>query len=206
MPQRISFYIDGYNLYNGIIEKYGKKWLWLDLGKMCDQLKKPDQEIVSIHYCTAMVKSSEDSKQRQLAYLAALKSVSKLRLHLGSYQDIPKYCKNPKCGALIGRFKEKQTDTRIATLIVADAMADRSDVLAVVGGDEDHVPPVQTVYQECEGKKAIVCLPPARKCGKLVKATRSKPIDISENLLRNSQFPDTVNAKGKSTTRPSTWC
>tara|TARA_R100000687_G_scaffold83313_1_gene85573 strand:+ start:1361 stop:1972 length:612 start_codon:yes stop_codon:yes gene_type:complete len=202
LSERISFYIDGYNLYNGIRDAFGKKWLWLDLGGLCADIAKPGQVIEKIHYCTAQMKSNPGSRSRQDAYLGALQSVPNYRRHLGRFQDNPRFC---RCGHLVGRYSEKQTDTRVASLMVADAMANRTDVLALIGGDEDFVPPIQTIRQECPDKVVVVCLPPNRKCGKLTKINRKPSVDISEQMLRSNQLPKTVRVKGKDFSRPTEW-
>ena len=38
--ERVIVYIDGFNLYFGIREKFGKKFLWLDLIKLSKSLLK----------------------------------------------------------------------------------------------------------------------------------------------------------------------
>lgn len=37
----MSVYIDGFNLYHGIHEKFGRKYLWLDLEALAASLLKP---------------------------------------------------------------------------------------------------------------------------------------------------------------------
>lgn len=205
MSDRITFYVDGYNLYRGIKQEYGRKWLWLDIGGLCADITDSAQQIQAIHYCTAMSKGDAASRKRQEDYWKALRTVPLLKRHLGRFQDIPRYCKAPGCGAMVGRFSEKQTDTRLASLMVADAMADRTDVLALICGDEDLVPPVQVIRSECPDKSVLVCLPPARKCGKLRKASKGNVLNISEQMIRTNQFPDTVPIKGGQVCRPDHW-
>lgn len=63
-------YVDGFNLYYTLKKENAK---WLDLNKLCEQLLT-DNEIVSIKYFTARVKSRSgdlDIHVRQNAYLQA---------------------------------------------------------------------------------------------------------------------------------------
>ena len=53
--KKTRVYIDGYNLYYGLLK--GTPWKWLDLELFSKGLLNPDHEIVSIDYFTAPVKT-----------------------------------------------------------------------------------------------------------------------------------------------------
>ena len=53
--KKTRVYIDGYNLYYGLLK--GTPWKWLDLELFSKGLLNPDHEIVSIVYFTAPVKT-----------------------------------------------------------------------------------------------------------------------------------------------------
>lgn len=52
-----SSVVDGFNLYHGLKDKYGRKFLWLDLEALCLRLLQPDQDLVEIKYFTAAVRN-----------------------------------------------------------------------------------------------------------------------------------------------------
>ena len=53
--KKTRVYIDGYNLYYGLLK--GTPWKWLDLELFSRGLLNPDHEIVSIVYFTAPVRT-----------------------------------------------------------------------------------------------------------------------------------------------------
>ncbi len=204
MADRVGFYVDGFNLYCGIRDAYKGRYKWLDLGKLCESIIRGDQEIGVIHYCSAIVKGNQSKAKRQGAYLDALESVEHLQVHLGFHQRNSRVC--PKCQFVSQRHEEKQTDSRIAALMVADAMSDRVDTLILIGGDSDHVPAIEIVRKECPDKDLLVCLPPKRNSLHLVAASQKARYVLSKSKIRQSQFPDTfTSSEGQVITKPREW-
>ena len=66
-------YLDGFNLYHGLHQGYGRRYLWLDLEHLVQRVRPHDQ-ILAVRYFTAEVKDDPDGLARQRAYLAALKA------------------------------------------------------------------------------------------------------------------------------------
>lgn len=67
--ERVSAYIDGYNLYHGICAAFGKKYLWLDIEKLCQSFLAPNQELRSVKYFTARVRKPADTQRRLVPLL-----------------------------------------------------------------------------------------------------------------------------------------
>lgn len=203
MSDRVGFYIDGFNLFFGLRTAFGHRYKWLDLGALCRQILRSDQRVELIRYCTAPVLGSTDQSRRQGVYWDALETVPGLTVHLGFHQKNKKKC--TKCGFRNLRMEEKQSDSRIAALMVADAMADRVDTLVLIAGDSDHIPPVEVVKTECPAKDILVCWPPKRKSDQLNQAA-GKYLAVSEAMLRKSLFPEQVPLPGGGTARcPNKW-
>jgi hypothetical protein len=40
-------YVDGFNLYHGLHDKYGRRYLWLDLGHLVQRLRPGDRMIAA---------------------------------------------------------------------------------------------------------------------------------------------------------------
>ena len=53
MMKKTIAYIDGYNLYYGLLK--GTKFKWLDMVKLVRELLRPDHELVKVRYFTAPV-------------------------------------------------------------------------------------------------------------------------------------------------------
>ena len=84
--KRTRVYIDGYNLYYGLLK--GTPWKWLDLELFSKGLLNPDHEIVSIDYFTAPVKTHPHDPaalDRQKIYLQALSKNPLIKTVLGYY-------------------------------------------------------------------------------------------------------------------------
>ncbi|MGW8189571.1 hypothetical protein [Sphingomonas hankookensis] len=80
-------YIDGFNLYYGLLK--GTPYKWLDLERWCDQLL-PRNSVTKIHYFTAQVdarRQDPDQPTRQFAYLQALRSLPRVEVHLGTFMS-----------------------------------------------------------------------------------------------------------------------
>lgn len=47
---RVAVYVDGFNLYFGLRERYGRKYLWLDLQVLAASLLRPGQSLERVRY------------------------------------------------------------------------------------------------------------------------------------------------------------
>jgi hypothetical protein len=75
-------YIDGFNLYYGLLR--GTPHRWLDLEQFCDSLL-PKNDVRKIYYFTAKVDARPNDPgqpTRQLAYLNALTSLRRVEVHM----------------------------------------------------------------------------------------------------------------------------
>src|ERR1700722_4518226 len=88
MPQRreqVAVYIDGFNLYFGLVDKGWRQYLWLDLCAMCESLLKPTQELVAAKYFTTRVGWPPESVERQATYLDALAATGGIEIIYGNF-------------------------------------------------------------------------------------------------------------------------
>ena len=79
-------YIDGYNLYYGLLK--GTPHKWLDLWAMARALLKEDIELLAVKYFTAPVKTFPhdlEAVDRQKIYLQALIAQGKVQVVQGFY-------------------------------------------------------------------------------------------------------------------------
>ncbi len=63
--QRVITYIDGYNLYHGLLAAGLRSSRWLDLPELGRSLLEPDQQLVLTRYFTTRVKGNPDKADRQ---------------------------------------------------------------------------------------------------------------------------------------------
>lgn len=198
-------YIDGFNLYFGIRWQAIKKgspeapdprwysYLWLDLDRMCQHMLTDRQELVAIKYFTAPIIGGKKKKERQNAYLDAIRTLPKVKVILGRFEPDKKECDRCKFPNL--HPQEKKTDVNIATNLICDGIADLYDTAILVTADSDIIPAIQAIKKLKPNKRIIVAFPPNRYSKELQDATHAK-ITIWEPMLRKSGFPEIIKRDG----------
>ena len=122
---RIIAYIDGYNFYHALNDLRWNRYLWLDYQKLCQGLLKFNQELVMTKYFTARTTGSAAKRQRQNAYIEALKTPNYFEIIEGRFQDEPYEC--PDCKKIRTIPKEKKTDVNIAVHMICDCFMNKFD-------------------------------------------------------------------------------
>jgi hypothetical protein len=197
-------YIDGFNLYHGLHDKYGRRYLWLDLQHLVQRVRPRDQ-ILAVRYFTAEVKDDPAALARQRTYLAALKAHSSaVEVILGRYQTKRMTCRH--CGKVWTSYEEKETDVNIAVALVADAAASVSDIALIVSADSDLCPAIRTARSLNPKRRMIAAFPPRRSSFEIRSLIR-KPFTLAAVDLRNSLLPEVVTdpAMASVRKRPGKW-
>ncbi|MCX6089798.1 MAG: NYN domain-containing protein [Candidatus Atribacteria bacterium] len=216
MPiERLICYIDGFNLYYGLREKGWKKYYWLNLKLLTENLLKPYQSLEMVKYFTARISEGDattsqwlhekmdEKRRRQAIYLEALGTLDGVNIFFGHYLSKTVTCN--KCGGTWNTHEEKMTDVCIATELLMDAYKNHFDAALIISGDSDLVPPIRAVREVYPLKKIIIAFPPARNSLRL-KETASAFFTIGEAKLRHSLFPDEVKkVDGYVLKRPDKW-
>jgi hypothetical protein len=57
---RVVAYVDGFNLYFGLKEAHGRRFLWLDLQRLVVDLLQPDQHLHAVQYFTARIRDDPE--------------------------------------------------------------------------------------------------------------------------------------------------
>lgn len=74
--KRAIVYIDGFNLYNGIMDKGLKKYRWLNLFSLSQKIIPGGYELHLVRYFTSRIKGNQEKYLRQMIYIhSCLKSV-----------------------------------------------------------------------------------------------------------------------------------
>src|SRR5687767_13855851 len=158
--ERVTAYIDGFNLYHGMRDSFLSRYYWLSLPAMCTALLKPHQTLIATKYFTSRVTLPAEKMKRQTTYIEALLTLPGLTLHEGKYVSDVAEC--GECGAMVFVHNEKMTDVKIAIELTKDAHADRFDTALLVTGDSDQAPTVQMIRELFPRKRIISAFPPAR--------------------------------------------
>ncbi len=203
MNERVIAYIDGFNLYFGLKSAEWKRFYWLNLQAMAQNLLKPQQELVFTKYFTSRVSYPPDKERRQSTFIEALETLNDLRIYYGHYQSNPQRCR--KCGHKVMIPSEKMTDVNIAVEMMSDAYQNLFDVALLVSADSDLTAPVLAIKNLFPEKRVIVAFPPQRHSAQLQRLAHGFLLIGRANLAK-SIFPDKIQkADGFVLQRPPEW-
>lgn len=200
--ERVLVYVDGFNLYFGMLEASYDQCKWLNLRLLADNLIKPNQELVGVKYFTSRVGNNPDKQKRQTTYIEALESVN-VEVFYGHYQSDSVECK--RCGNIWPKYNEKMTDVNIATHMIIDAYQDKYDTAMLISGDSDLVPPIRAVHDNFNQKRVFVAFPPKRHNNSVALVAKGS-MTIGRKKLSDSQFNQNVTKKdGYVLSKPKDW-
>ena len=197
-------YVDGFNLYHGLKDQFGRRMLWLDLVTLATTLR-PRSSLIQVRYFTAPVLDDPPAASRQGRYQHALlaKDPGLVNIVQGRYQKKPMSCR--KCGAGWTHYEEKETDVNIATSLVTDAARRLADNALIVSADSDLTPAVKAAKSLHPSLFVAAAFPPKRYSAELKKLMPGS-FHINPAKVRQSQLPATVHdASGRSYSRPTKW-
>ena len=210
-----NVYIDGFNLYYRALRQE-PRFKWLDLAKLCQTLL-PDHEINRIRYFTALVhRRPEDPLQqrRQQIYLRALRTIPNLEIHYGQFKNrvMRRRLANPVPG--LGEYvqvrmsEEKGTDVNIATYLIADGYDGDYEQALVISNDSDLALPISMARDRLKLPVGVINPNPNQKRNPMpveLKDAATFRTYIRRRMLRDSQFPDTLNDDIGAFTKPPVW-
>lgn len=206
--------MDGFNFYYGLrtekrVNAEWKKTYWIDLVSLFQQFLGESQILEKVIYFTASP-LNKDKSSRQSAFLNANKLINGDRFEVvrGKYLDKKIIC--PNCKYTISRPEEKKTDVSLSIRMIADCVQNRTEILVLVSGDSDFIPPVEFIQENYQDKNIKVYFPPAIFSSNLsvnMKRHKSKIVFLKNNLPKflNSRMDDIVTRDGRSYTIPDKW-
>ena len=209
-------YIDGYNLYYGLLK--GTAYKWLDLLAFARQLLPDDHEVIAVKYftsCTLTYPHDNAAVERQNVYLQALLSFAEVKVISGFFKKnkvlMPtaeaqcKECDVPQDGLVrVVRLEEKRSDVNLAVEMMVDAAQSDVECLVVVTGDADQVGTIEAARWRF--RKTVVVFNPHERISDHLKRAASYYKNIPRDLPAQCQLPETVAlANGRAVHRPPAW-
>lgn len=199
---RVVVYIDGFNLYFGMMDAGFNHCKWLNVEKLIRSYLSANQILVEIKYFTSRITNNPQKQKRQTTYLEAIET-TEVKIIYGLYKAKSIECEN--CGHNWTISNEKMTDVNIATHLIIDAYQDKYDTAILVSGDSDLVPPIKAVHQNFNNKVVSVFFPPNRHNNTVANAAKGSLI-IGRKKLIDSQFDENIKKKdGFILHKPSDW-
>ncbi len=190
---RVSFYVDGFNLYH-IIDKYCPRCKWLDLRKMFCSVIPASDSISEISYFSALAHWKPERVTRHRAYIEALRS-TEVSIILGRFKEKDRKCLF--CRKAYKAHEEKQTDVHIALKMLEDGIDNRFDTAILVSGDTDFVPVLSTLKRRFSDKRIGIMLPIGSRARELQEVADFF-IKMKRRHLTGNQFPHLIETpKGK---------
>lgn len=205
-PWRVAVYVDGLNLYYGLKSRGWRRYYWLDLRRLAENLLRPNQRLTMVRYFTARFEPQTDDPDqhiRQDTYLEVLETLPDIAIQYGYH--LPKTGTCRRCGATWETFEEKMTDVNIAMALLNDAQSDAFDTAMVISGDSDLAGPVNAILRGHPGKRVLVAFPPNRN-SELLRRCATAAFTIGRKVISDSQLPpQVVKSNGYVINKPSYW-
>lgn len=199
--KRTVAYIDGYNLYYGLLKGSSNKWL--NPMQLVSSMLRDDHEILSVKYFTSPIRTyphDTAALDRQKVYLQALSTLPKVEIIQGFYrkdsvlmpacEEACKECPTARDGFVkVVKLEEKRTDVNIASAMLLDAFNDMADAFVLVSGDTDFIAPVNIIRKDF--KKTVIVFNP-RSTRSWLKDYASYYREIPRSLPGQCQLPEHI--------------
>jgi NYN domain len=205
-----NVYVDGFNLYYGLLR--GTPYKWLDLEALCQRML-PGHKVQRIRYCTAHISvrpDESDAASRQQAYLRAIDTYPSVSIHLGHF--LTKIVRMPLAAPVPGgpktveviKTEEKGSDVNLATYLMADAFRSDAEAFVLISNDSDLMEPLRMVRHELN-KVVGLLNPQARQSRALLRCKPTFVKQIRLGVASVSQLPRELHDKHGAIVRPMEW-
>lgn len=223
---KTGIYIDGFNLYYGLL-KHGP-YKWLNIRALFSEIVKervPESDIIECGFYTAMVKAKISSKgeasvRAQQVYHCALRSIytplisvvcSDHSLEQKPLMRVrPGKPPNKMDRVTVWKLEEKQTDVRLALDAYRGARELNLEHVVIVSNDSDLIPAFEALKNYAPDVHRGIIAPRKNDSGRalcddlrlLANWNRSH---INDDELARHQFPDKVPTKKRPAFKPDHW-
>lgn len=211
MKCRVSFLVDGFNLYYSIRESENARQSvkWLNLARLCRSylhLFGNNASLESIFYFSALPEHIEPKKpgtiRRHKNYIKCLESTGVL-VELGRFKYRGDF-KCDGCGYSKPRYEEKETDVSIAVKLMELLFTNKADAVVIVSGDTDLAPVARVVADRFKNKTVRFAFP-YKRFNLELKNLAPKSFKIKKKSYFANQFPDTVQFGTSAISKPESW-
>jgi len=214
--RKVSFLVDGLNLYFSLLEMQGlskQPSKWLDLRQMCDgflsaigERLRSRVELAKIHYFAAympaMTAHDRAMIERQRRYVAALESTG-VSVTMSPFKNRDARC--PRCNAIYKRAEEKETDVAMAVKLLEVFMTGEASIAVLITGDTDFRPAISTARRLFPQNSIAVITPFLRHTTEM-QEIGDFHFKVSQKLVHASQFPNPLRLPdGRVLAKPPGW-
>lgn len=199
---RVSFFIDGFNLYHALDNDRLQQFKWLNLRKLAESFLRKQDSLSDIFYFTAFANWDADKVNRHKLFIRAQEHFGVTPI-FGEFRKTNRRCR--VCGRNYETFEEKETDVNIAIKLFEQASQNTYDRAIILSGDSDQVPAIRAIKKNYPTKSVGILIPPGRKA-KFLKQEASFHFKIENMHLSTSKLPHTITLpNGTQISCPSGW-
>lgn len=210
---RVTFIIDGFNLYHSVREAAQDSGnvptKWLDISRLCSSyinLFGKTAVLHEIYYFSALAThleaSNPDATTRHRNFIKCLEATGTI-VELNQFKKKSVTC--PSCKHRFNRYEEKETDVALAIKLLELFFTNSCDTAVLVTGDTDLAPAVKTAKKLFAEKKVVFAFPYKRKNDELAKLAPGS-FKIDKRQYVKYQFPTPyVLSDGSKVYKPSNW-
>lgn len=206
---RVSFFIDGFNLYHSLIGERLRNLLWLDLNSLCSRFIRKGEALADIYYFTALPNWNTAKRQRHITYLKALRTKN-VRVIEGHFKPTSKTIwVNQNIDIIHKSHEEKQSDVALGVEIIRKGFEDAYDIAIIISADGDQTPTIKAAKEIVlpnRPRKIIEVIFPLNRHSDSLGRFADRTRQILKTDLQNSQFPNPITLPGgKSIIMPPEW-
>ena len=216
--RRVTTYIDGVSLYHRLKAAEWRKYMWLDLVALSENLitgrsERKDCKITKVKYFA--VRRDKEEFNRYFRILACPAIQPRLSVFLGHRNSKDHICEKCKsvtrcqtCGQQVRVPQDRRYKAMLITELLKDAFEDEFDVAYLVSGDNDYQVAVDVIVADFPKKEVVIALPPHSRAHSLTGSAGNNFFYIQEQKFIKSQLPDTVRLPfpdGTKVDRPPRW-
>lgn len=206
-PLRTRVYIDGFNLYYGLVRQTPYKWL--DLRAMCQAYLDPAKnQIDRIKYFTARIvprPSDREQGVRQETYLRALQTFPGIDIIYGHF--LSHKVRMPRADGAgtieVIKTEEKKSDVNLAVHMLHDAFQNRYDLAVIVSNDSDFSDVLAIIKNELNKKIGI--LNPQRRASRELQKHALFFKQLRQSVAARCQLPLQLQDAHGIIRKPGAW-
>lgn len=210
---RVSFLVDGFNVYHSAKEAradlMGASTLWLDLRTLLSSYLSifgKDAVLEDIYYFSALAKHIDSTRpgttRKHENYIDCLRSTG-VKIRLGRFKYKTVWCRG--CRTNNVHYEEKETDVALSLKIMELFHLDACDTVVLMTGDTDLAPAVRMAADVFPAKTICFGFPYKRK-NKELNSITSKSFLIRKERYAANQFEDPfTGVAGRTIPKPPNW-
>ncbi|MEL6771418.1 MAG: NYN domain-containing protein [Bacteroidota bacterium] len=213
MIDRVTFLVDGFNLYHSLKnadrDLGGATTRWLDLEALCRfhlYLFGTNARLTEVHYISALARHLEatnpDVTARHRRYLHCLRETG-VQVHLNRFKKKTTRC--AVCSAKNKHYEEKGTDVALAVKLLELLIRDACATVVLVTGDTDLAPAVRAAQSLFPQKRVAFAFPYKRKNKELAKLAPDSFVIGAKQYVQHQLADPFRLANGTQLAKPPTW-